>query len=863
MWLHEGSPPSPYVWCQNLEMIELRFIQKTQRASLGNLRDAGHPPTGVDRSPRGLENAAMPNSSETLDAVLDVGSPQLGAFAESFADEDELHERLAVLFSKIENLSGVKVLQGTQEHGKDLIFYEDASLGDRRLIACVVKNTKISGSASSSSGSLTIMNQVRQAISNPYTGPSGELEFVSHVYVVSPYECSQAALNAIRGQLEGAKGQTTFFCGQTLFDLFSRYWPDYLFFETNLLSLYLTSVGRLDENAAFANLMTGNGLRIERITNLSDLYIRQEFVQIVPRFLISDNFPRWRNIDVALNRREIKAIRRQFDETKDFLSSAEIWSAVPAEQLEAARSNLDRAIQQLSANWEAFYEGFVASTSTEGSIPDGPNAVHFHATDSDIENLIGDITNIVESVLADFQRCSALVAQSAGSGTSERLVSESSTMLSRFKMASQAYPWILQPSGDSVTVALGANLLDAFDGMLLISGSAGFGKTSFCKMAAIRDAAAYARNSQLPLPIYFPLYKLNGLSVGARDNPSELFVESLELRRFLEEKQKRNEVVRLRVYLDGLDEVVEPERRAMALKLAKRLGDPRECQIVITSRDHVIERDLSHTPRVTLAAFSESQLRTLAQKWLPGEASDRFMVELRQSGELQHIVPVPLLANLTVALFRETNALPETVIRLYDMFVMLLCGGWDAAKGLSRTQSFGVITKRTVLTRLAWVAHSSNKRDFARSDFLYALRGSLNALESSVDELLAECLQDGILVRAGNRLLFAHLSFQEFLAAKHLSGPNENRSKQVVGNFLQGDTWWREVVRFYIAGAENPAEMADWIRKIAQHAVSRARAPIPEINARARDLVRDVEAFHKGYAASSSGLRGKNSANKN
>jgi predicted NACHT family NTPase len=52
---------------------------------------------------------------------------------------------------------------------------------------------------------------------------------------------------------------------------------------------------------------------------------------------------------------------------------------------------------------------------------------------------------------------------------------------------------------------------------------------------------------------------------------------------------------------------------------------------------------------------------------------------------------VPLLATLIIAVFRNPRLkkLPESKVRLYELFVELHSGGWDAAKNISRNSSYG------------------------------------------------------------------------------------------------------------------------------------------------------------------------------
>ncbi|HLY99864.1 MAG TPA: hypothetical protein VKT33_12460, partial [Candidatus Angelobacter sp.] len=77
-------------------------------------------------------------------------------FADSFPSEQVLQQALAKLLAKIPNNTGVQILQGNAEIGKDIIFYTPAAFGQKELNACVVKNTKVTGNASTSAGARTV-----------------------------------------------------------------------------------------------------------------------------------------------------------------------------------------------------------------------------------------------------------------------------------------------------------------------------------------------------------------------------------------------------------------------------------------------------------------------------------------------------------------------------------------------------------------------------------------------------------------------------------------------------------------------------------------------------------------------------------
>ncbi len=84
-----------------------------------------------------------------------------------------LQQALAKLLSKIPNHSGVQILQGSAELGKDIIFYTPSAFDQKDLNACVVKNTKITGNASTPTGARTVFNQAQQALDTPLVDENG------------------------------------------------------------------------------------------------------------------------------------------------------------------------------------------------------------------------------------------------------------------------------------------------------------------------------------------------------------------------------------------------------------------------------------------------------------------------------------------------------------------------------------------------------------------------------------------------------------------------------------------------------------------------------------------------------------------
>ncbi len=202
--------------------------------------------------------------------------------------------------------------------------------------------------------------------------------------------------------------------------------------------------------------------------------------------------------------------------------------------------------------------------------------------------------------------------------------------------------------------------------------------------------------------------------------------------------------------------------------------------------------------------------------WLGDDSVEKvdFEQQLSRARTLKPLMHVPLLGTLTIAVFKKMKSLPESKVRLYEMFVELMCGGWDLAKNVRRETRFGSHGKLGVLTRLAGLLHSGQKREATEEDIRTAVSQTMTSFLEQWRPLLDELIEDGLLIRMGfNSLAFSHLSFQEYLAASELTDPNGKRQQQILKLYLSGDDWWREVLAFYVAMSKRPDEMEAWVRR--------------------------------------------------
>ena len=84
-------------------------------------------------------------------------------------NESQLRKEVLVpLFEKM-GFKDVIQYHGSVEKGKDIIFYELDKFDEKIYTGVVVKAGDITGSVSSSSGAMNVLNQIQQTLNEPYT----------------------------------------------------------------------------------------------------------------------------------------------------------------------------------------------------------------------------------------------------------------------------------------------------------------------------------------------------------------------------------------------------------------------------------------------------------------------------------------------------------------------------------------------------------------------------------------------------------------------------------------------------------------------------------------------------------------------
>ncbi|HXL87529.1 MAG TPA: NACHT domain-containing protein [Streptosporangiaceae bacterium] len=392
----------------------------------------------------------------------------------------------------------------------------------------------------------------------------------------------------------------------------------------------------------------------------------------------------------------------------------------------------------------------------------------------------------------------------------------------------------------------------------VVTGAAGAGKSLLLKNSMLIWAAGNGRaGGKGQIPVMVELHRCNADDGGIE----QLVVDELarnQVRRgaraFVDNALHEG---RLRLLLDGLDEVGRHQQERVARMIRDFARTYPTCQLVVTCRDTAyygqLSPEFSHIVRV--AEFDDVSVHRLLGRWpgLQRTDVDRLLATLRGNPPLMRLARSPLLLTMIAYLYvhkfaRTGRALPASRASFYETAIFHLLGR-DRELGRSGSLStYEVSDKLAAAQRIAvTLQEGTNDTDdpltITRAHAISVVRNVLpdiNLDDSNAIPLLDEIVNRSQLLiaqdRGRTRYVFRHLTLQEYLAARELA----DEPDRLLQCYRRDPAAWREVVKLWCGGGIR--DCTGVIRE-----VMRSTEPLDRVLA--LECVADARQINDDYAA--------------
>ena len=284
------------------------------------------------------------------------------------------------------------------------------------------------------------------------------------------------------------------------------------------------------------------------------------------------------------------------------------------------------------------------------------------------------------------------------------------------------------------------------------------------------------------------------------------------------------------VMFDGFDEVAKAQRPAIARWLNEQMRQYGESVFVVTSRPKAYqEQDAAN--RLVLASslwvkdFDREQRRDFVTRWYgcqeryanagrdtpdvkkrAAEFSQDLLAQVEEQPAIRALAKNPLLLNMIVTFHRryEGANLPKRRVELYREICQLQLRDRPRARRLETLLT--QCEAQTVLQRVAFEMMVQKLERVERSTLLRYVSEALAEQEETLGagDFLAPVVEvSELIVQQEDEYEFAHLSFQEYLAAAYVAAKPEREA--LLYEHLKED-WWKPTILLY-AGLVNPTKL--------------------------------------------------------
>lgn len=328
--------------------------------------------------------------------------------------------------------------------------------------------------------------------------------------------------------------------------------------------------------------------------------------------------------------------------------------------------------------------------------------------------------------------------------------------------------------------------------------------------------------------------------------------------------ERQLEKGRCLVMFDGLDEVAHPDHRRRIVEWVQRqVNEYSNNYYILTSRPHGYRsHPLNCATVVQVLPFTQQQINKFVGNWYlettfrstnrqdegaratAEEDAEDLLRRLRSMPALRTLSANPLLLTMIANVHYYRSALPGSRAELYRDICQVFLGKRQEAKGLARELTAD--QQELVLRHLAYEMMKRRARALSKADASAVISTVLQGVKRDLspgDFLSAVEADSGMLLEQESGFFgFAHLTFQEYLAATHI---RENGFISSLAPEI-ADPWWRETILLYVAQADADPIVANCLNHysgnvdilaLAADCAEEARQLSPELRTRLEEVL--------------------------
>jgi uncharacterized caspase-like protein len=370
---------------------------------------------------------------------------------------------------------------------------------------------------------------------------------------------------------------------------------------------------------------------------------------------------------------------------------------------------------------------------------------------------------------------------------------------------------------------------------LVVLGAPGSGKTTLLKFITLMLAARRTTPNQRALsgrvPILLTLRDHAAdireqsdypIAQAVRDHLARSYGPPLPSGWF----ERQIDAGRCLILFDGLDEVADLEtRKQVGMWVERQMRALGKNLFVITSRPFGYKTNpLSGVTVLEVRPFTTQQVERFVQNWyraneimsaqkddagvhrLARQGAENLLGRLRTTPALYDLAVNPLLLTMIATVHRYRSSLPGRRVELYAEICEVFLGKRQQAHG--QQLDLTPAQKQSVLQVLAYHLMQAQTREITLADALHVIAQPLELVSMHMTgEAFLKDIENssGLLIERENGVYaFAHLIFQEYLAAAHIKteGLGDELPPRV------GLSWWHETILLYAAQADATAIIA-------------------------------------------------------